>query len=82
MNENDLKTLSERYKNGGLGYKESKEMLLKEIIDFIKPMREKREMYAKDLDKVREILSSGAKKAKVIVSEKMKIIRDKVGVNI
>jgi len=82
LKDNDLKTLRDRYAKGGLSYKESKEMLLKEIIDTIKPMRDKRELYAKDLDKVRTILKNGASKAKIQVLEKMKIIRDKVGVNI
>jgi len=82
LKDNDLKTLRDRYTNGGLSYKESKEMLLKEILDMTKPMRDKRELYAKDLDKVRTILTNGASKAKVQVLEKMKIIRDKVGVNI
>lgn len=82
LKEDDLKNLRNRYTQGGLGYKESKEMLLKEILDFIRPMREKREMYANDLNKVRTILADGAKKAKLVVNEKMKIIRDNVGVNI
>jgi tryptophanyl-tRNA synthetase len=82
LNENDLNVLHDRYTRGGLSYKESKEMLLKEIIDTIRPMREKREMYMEDLDKVRHIINDGARKAKIIVAEKMKIIRDKVGVNI
>jgi tryptophanyl-tRNA synthetase len=82
LNGEKLENLRERYVKGGLGYKESKDMLVEEIIDFIKPMREKREMYAKDLDKVREILVNGAEKAKIQVTKKMKIIRDNVGVNI
>ena len=63
-------------------FKESKEMLLGEILDLIKPMREKRNMYAKDLDSVRKILNDGAKKAKTIATDKINIIRDKVGVKI
>ena len=82
LNENDLKNLRNKYTHGGLSYKESKEMLYEEIINLIKPMRERREMYAKDLDKVRDILKNGAEKAKIKALEKMKIIRDKVGVNI
>lgn len=82
LNDNDLKVLRDRYIKGGLGYKESKEMLLKEIIDFIGPMRKKREMYAKDLNSVRKIIADGAKKARVIVDEKMNIIRDRIGVKI
>lgn len=82
LNESDLKDLHNKYTNGGLSYKESKEMLLQEILATIKPMREKREMYANDIDKVREILNNGAKKAKALVTAKMKIIRDNVGVSI
>jgi tryptophanyl-tRNA synthetase len=82
LNDSDLNALHDRYTNGGLGYKESKDLLCGEIIDFVKPMRDKREMYAKDLDKVRNILNEGAKKAKIITKEKIKIIRDNVGINI
>lgn len=82
LKEDELNSLRERYTKGGLGYKESKDMLLVEIIDFIKPMRDKREMYAKDLDKVREILKEGAKKAKIVALKKIQIIRDNVGINI
>jgi len=82
LDKDKLEELQDKYTKGGLSYKESKEMLYEEIINLIKPMRERREEYAKDLDKVREILNEGAKKAKAIASLKMKIIRNKVGVNI
>ena len=82
LNENDLKNLRDKYIKGGLGYKESKEMLLSEILQLIKPMREKREEYAKNPELIREILNDGAKRAKVLALEKMNIIRDKVGVKI
>lgn len=82
LSKEELSTLGERYKKGGLSYKESKEMLLEEILKLIKPMREKRDMYAKDLDKVRDILNNGAKRAKAEALKKMNIIRNNVGVNI
>ncbi len=82
LDDNNLKILHNRYTKGGIGYKESKEMLLEEILSLVRPMREKREMYAKDLDKVRKILKDGAEKVKIKVDEKMKIIRNRVGVNI
>ena len=74
--------LADRYIKGGLGYKESKDMLLAEILNLVSPMRERREMYAKDLDKVKEILKKGGEKAKEIAERKMKIVRDNVGVTI
>lgn len=82
LNKDELKILHDKYTKGGLSYKESKEMLLEEILKLIKPMREKRGMYANDLDKVRDILKEGARKAKIIVNKKMDIIRDRVGVKI
>ena len=71
-----------RYLNGGLGYKESKDMLYEEIISFIKPMRDKREYYEKHIDEVKNILKEGGEKAKKNVSDKIKIIRNNVGVNL
>ena len=82
LKENELTTLRDKYTKGGLSYKESKEMLLSEILNLIRPMREKREMYAKDLDSVRAILNNGAKKAKIEAVKKINIIRDNVGVKI
>jgi len=82
LNKEELNALSERYTKGGLSYKESKEMLLAEVLHLISPMRERREMYEKNLDKVRDILNNGAKRAKVEALKKLNIIRNNVGVNI
>lgn len=82
LKEDSLEDLRNRYLNGGLGYKESKEMLFEEILNLVKPMREKRDIYAKDLDKVRDILKKGGERAKVIVEKKMEQVRDNIGVTI
>ena len=78
----DLDNLRDRYKKGGLGYKESKDILLEEILKIVRPMREKRDQYAKNLDSVREVLSKGKGKIQVAVKDKMTDVRTKVGVNI
>jgi len=77
-----LKVLKEKYEKGGMGYKEAKELLIKDLTAFIKPMREKREALAKDMKKVLSILQKGGKVAQARVEEKMKVIREKVGVEI
>ena len=82
LKEVDLENLRKRYLDGGLGYKESKDMLYEEIISFIKPMREKREYYEKHINEVKDILKEGGQKAKQNISEKIKIIRSNVGVNL
>ena len=81
LEDTELGVLRNKYEKGGLSYKESKDMLYEEIVNFITPMREKREMYKKDLDKVYEILNEGARRAKILVEKKMKIIRSNIGVN-
>ncbi len=78
----NTKPLKERYEKGGMGYKEAKELLIKDLISFIKPMREKREMLAKDMDSVLDILKEGGKRASMNAEKKMKEIREKVGVEI
>ena len=78
----ELESLRKRYIDGGLGYKESKDMLYEEIVSFIKPMRDKREYYEKNIEEVKNILKEGALKAKENISAKMKLIRSNVGVNI
>lgn len=76
-----LELLKKKYIDGGLGYKESKDMLYEEIISFIKPMREKREYFENHIDEVRDILKEGGKKAKENIRAKMELIRNNVGVN-
>lgn len=82
LKEKELAILHDRYINGEIGYKESKEMLFKEIIDFFKPMRERRSKYEKDIKKVKKILSLGAKRAKKIADKKMLEVKKAIGVEI
>lgn len=78
----DLDALRKRYTDGGLGYKESKDMLLHEILSFIGPMRDKRKEYENNPELVKDILREGAKKARTQVEAKMNIVRSNVGVNL
>ncbi len=82
LNQDELSTLRSRYTNGGLGYKESKDMLYEEIISFFGPLREKRKIYENNPELVKDILRKGADKARAIVEAKMAIVREKVGVTI
>lgn len=82
LNGEALKNLEDKYKNGGMGYKEAKELLINDLIAFIKPMREKRAMLAEDMEDVLDILKNGGKRAQMNAEKKMKEIREKVGVEI
>jgi tryptophanyl-tRNA synthetase len=77
-----LESLREKYEKGGMGYKEAKELLIADISAFIKPLREKREMLAKDMEGVFDIFKQGGSRAQAIVEKKMADIRNKVGINI
>lgn len=63
-------------------YKELKEMLVEDLENFIAPMRERRKEFEKDIPKAIEILRVGGEKAKKVAEEKMKEIKDKVGVTL
>ncbi len=82
LNQDELAVLRSRYTNGGLGYKESKDMLYGEIISFFGPLREKRKIYENNPELVKDILRKGAEKARMIVEAKMAVVREKVGVTI
>jgi len=77
-----LEDLRRRYEKGGLGYKESKDMLLAEILELITPMRDKREEYIKNPELILNILKEGGEKIRKITSSKMDKIRESVGVKL
>lgn len=78
----EFEDLTERYTNGGIGYKESKEILIKNIISFISPLREKRKQLENEKDLVRKVLEEGKNKIRPIIENKMLEVRDKVGLTI
>jgi tryptophanyl-tRNA synthetase len=75
----EFEDLRDRYENGGVGYKESKDILVKNITKFITPLRERRAEIAKDTDSVKEILREGGKVAREKAEEKMIEVRAKIG---
>ena len=81
LNEEEDKKIRGRYESG-IGYKEAKDLLIKDLKSFIKPMREKREYWVNNPQKVKRILKKGAKKAKKEISKKMDEVRNKIGMNL
>jgi tryptophanyl-tRNA synthetase len=76
-----LAEIEGRYRQGGMSYKESKEILTENIIKFITPLRERRQVIAADPDNVRKILEDGGEKARSIAKTKMEEVRRKIGVS-
>ncbi len=80
LDEDGQQELAQRYKKGGEGYGHFK-MYLKELIwDYFAPHREKREYFLNHQDEVMDILSEGAKKAKIEAVKTMEIVREKTGI--
>ena len=75
----ELDELRDRYTEGKIGYKESKEMLIKNMTNFIAPLREKRVDAEKLGDKTADILHAGKEKMWKIAEEKMNEVRNKIG---
>lgn len=82
LNDDELNALRSRYLSGGLGYKESKEMLLSEILALVTPMRKRRNLYANDINTVKDILNRGKEKAQMIAEAKMNKVRSAIGVTL
>ncbi|HNZ55541.1 MAG TPA: tryptophan--tRNA ligase [Candidatus Paceibacterota bacterium] len=77
-----LSELKKRYVEGGIGYKESKEILAENMNKYLAPMREKRAEIAKDPDQVLQILKNGANSAREQAKLKMKEVRERVGTDL
>jgi len=79
MNESELKDLQKRYETAGEGYGHFKLTLLDKINEHFAPYEERRAHLLENPKEVHEILAYGASKASKIAAEKMKIIRDAIG---
>lgn len=65
----------------GLGYGDAKKMLIKDIIDFVTPMRERRKKYEDDPKLVEEILLQGALKANEVAMKKLQDVYEAIGLS-
>jgi len=80
LDKNGLEAFEERYRTPGEGYGHFKLYLHDVMWEYFRPFREKREYFENNQDEVREILKSGADKARDIAAAKMEIIRSKTGI--
>jgi tryptophanyl-tRNA synthetase len=72
--------LDKLYADNAGKYKALKDALAADIKAFIKPLRERREIIAKDRKTVIEILANGGKEAAKIANKKMAEVRKNIGV--
>jgi len=79
MNEDELANLRQRYTTPGVGYGHFKQTLLSKITEYFKPYEDKRAYYLNNKKEVRNILEFGACKARKIATEKIKEIKETIG---
>lgn len=75
----NLEDVRTRYLAGGIGYKESKEILIDNLRAFITPLRSRREDIARDPEAVLKILREGGEVARHEAQKMMQEVREKVG---
>lgn len=68
--------LRKRYTDGGLGYKELKDMLFEKIRAFLQPIQNRFSQISDD--EVRSILAEGTEKARIISEKKIELIKQKL----
>jgi len=78
----DTKELDSIYEEKKGKYKELKEALAEDIINFVTPMRERREVLKQDREKVLKLIKAGGEKAREIADQKMDEVKDKVGLTL
>lgn len=77
--EYEREKMRQSLEKGGLGYGEAKKELLRKILEYFKPMRERYEYFQKNPRKVEFILKKGAKQIRKKTEAKMKIVREATG---
>ncbi len=79
----EIKSIEKRYRKAdgeaGMGYKESKDILVENIMRFIAPLREKRKEFESNPNLVQEILQKGGEVAGVRARAKMQEVRKNTG---
>ena len=79
-NEN-LETVCKECKSGKRGCVACKKELVTKMLEFLKPIAEKRKYYENHPEEVKEILKEGSKKAKKVAEKTLKEVKEKMKIN-
>ena len=79
-NSNEIVSLAERYRAGGLGYGHAKQELYEVMERELGPLRESYDAWMAKPDDLRDILKNGAERARREAQETISLVRDSVGV--
>jgi len=74
-----LREIAQRYKDGKISYKESKDTLFENMNNFLKPIRERKAELDKDEKYVLKVLADGKEAAQKVANQTMSEVKKKVG---
>ncbi len=75
----EVEQLRQQYFAGDIGYGDAKKRLLENYLVYVEPLRKRRSYYAENPGIVRQILDQGTLAMQKIARDRMKEIRDRVG---
>lgn len=78
-NKDEVEDFKTRYREGKIGDVEVKQRLAEALNEYLAPIRERREEYLKDPQKVNKILNDGTEAARPIVQATLKEVQEKMG---
>jgi len=78
----ELVELTHRYQKGGIGYKESKEILLENIENFLIPLRDKYQKIRGNKAYIHQVLEEGGRKACEAAQKTITEVRQAIGVTL
>lgn len=81
QDKDQIEDFKKRYKKGKIGDVEIKIALANSINEFLNPIREKRENLKSNMPMVEEALMSGIKKTRIIASETIMMVREKMKIS-
>ncbi|MGA2914444.1 MAG: tryptophan--tRNA ligase [Sedimentisphaerales bacterium] len=77
----ELADWEKKYRQGGVGYGQTKKRLAELLIEYFKPYRQKRVELEQNVDYVRKVLREGAQKAKAVAQKTLERARKAVGID-
>ena len=81
VNQDNLETVCQECKNGSRGCVACKKELINKMMEFLKPIQEKRKYYEENIDVVDNILKEGTLKAQKYAKNKMKLVRENMKID-
>ena len=81
VNQDNLETVCQECKNGSRGCVACKKELINKMMEFLKPIQEKRKYYEENIDVVDTILKEGTLKAQKYAKNKMKLVRENMKID-